>query len=67
GNLDYETGVRVLSAMVDLTRAGHITLIMVTHNSVMAEIADRVIHMRSGAITQVEENAAPQDPRSLVW
>ncbi|MHB9132801.1 MAG: ABC transporter ATP-binding protein [Armatimonadota bacterium] len=67
GNLDFETGIRVLTVLTDLTKAGHITVIVVSHNSVLASIADRVVRMRSGEIVSVEENAHPERPDQLSW
>ncbi|MHB9024611.1 MAG: ABC transporter ATP-binding protein [Armatimonadota bacterium] len=67
GNLDFETGVRVLTVLTDLAKGGDITVIMVTHNSLFADIADRVIRMRSGEIVSVETNAQPRQPRELSW
>ena len=67
GNLDFETGVRVLTVLTDLARGGDITVLIVTHNSAVASIADRVIHMRSGEITAVEPNPTPKSPSELKW
>ena len=67
GNLDFETGVRVLKVLSDLTRAGHVTVLMVTHNSALAAVAQRKIRMRSGEIVSVEENPSPLDPCELQW
>jgi putative ABC transport system ATP-binding protein len=67
GNLDFETGIRVLTVLTDLTRTGGITTITVSHNSVLATIADRVVHMRSGEIVSVEENAHPVPPSEVSW
>ena len=67
GNLDFETGIRVLTVLTDLARGGDITVLIVTHNSAVASIADRVIHMRSGEITAVEPNPTPKSPSELKW
>ena len=67
GNLDFETAVRVLKVLSDLTRAGHVTVLMVTHNSALAAVAQRKIRMRSGEIVSVEENPNPLDPSELQW
>jgi len=67
GNLDFETGIRVLTVLTDLTRTGGITTIVVTHNSVLAAIADRVVRMHSGEIVAVEENAHPLPPSEVSW
>ncbi|MHB9035649.1 MAG: ABC transporter ATP-binding protein [Armatimonadota bacterium] len=67
GNLDFETGIRVLKVLSDLTKSGHITVVMVTHNSALASIANRIVRMRSGEIVAIEENENPQDPGDLQW
>ena len=67
GNLDFETGIRVLAVFTDLARSGGITALIVTHNSALASIADRVIRMRSGEISAIEPNPTPQSPSELKW
>lgn len=67
GNLDYETGKRVLKLMRDLARSERVTVILVTHNSAIADIADRTIHLRSGDITSIYVNTNPVDPEDLKW
>ena len=67
GNLDFETGIRVLAVFTDLARSGGITALIVTHNSALASIADRVIRMRSGEIAAIEENPSPRSPSELKW
>jgi len=67
GSLDYETALRVLRSLRDITRAQHQSVLLVTHNSVIGEMADRVVRLRSGEVTEVTENASPADPESLSW
>lgn len=67
GNLDFETGIKVLTVLTDLAKNDGITVMVVTHNSALATIADRVIHMRSGEITSIEENPNPLRPSDLKW
>ena len=50
GNLDTKTTLEVMSAMVDLTRARGKTLLIVTHDTEIAEYADRIVHIRDGNI-----------------
>jgi putative ABC transport system ATP-binding protein len=67
GSLDYETGIRVLSVMRKVTRdMGH-SVLLVTHNSEITRMADRVIHLRSGRIAEVEVNPNPTAPEDLRW
>jgi putative ABC transport system ATP-binding protein len=67
GSLDYETALRVLRSLRDVTRAEKQSVMLVTHNQVIGEMADRVIRLRSGEITEVRENASPAEPESLSW
>lgn len=67
GALDFETGKRVLRLLVDLNQELQKTVIVITHNAALAQVADRIIHLRSGEITQVEQNATPIAPEDVVW
>ncbi|MGT2742674.1 ABC transporter ATP-binding protein [Streptococcus plurextorum] len=67
GALDYETGKQVLQILQHLSRHQGTTVIIVTHNSALAPIADRVIHMRDATVKSVKMNANPQDIASLEY
>jgi putative ABC transport system ATP-binding protein len=67
GALDTETGTQVLTLLRDITDAGDRTIIVVTHNSQIAEIANRVIDLRDGSITGVRELADPKSPQDVAW
>ncbi len=67
GNLDYETGKLILRLMRNVNRTRGISVVLVTHNSAIGEIGDRVVRLRSGEIASVEENPEPLDPESLRW
>jgi putative ABC transport system ATP-binding protein len=67
GSLDLETGRGVLSVLHALAREGHHTVLLVTHNSAIANMADRVVRMHSGQIVSDEPNASPQPAESLEW
>jgi len=67
GSLDLETGLRVLRSLRDVTLSHGQTVLLVTHNSVIARMADRVVRLRSGRVTQVTRNESPADPESLSW
>jgi putative ABC transport system ATP-binding protein len=67
GALDFETGKKVLRVLLDLNRQLGKTVIVITHNSALAQVADRVIHLRSGEISGVEQNASPIAPEEVVW
>lgn len=67
GALDFETGKRVLRVLVDLNRQLEKTIVIITHNAALAAVADRVIHLRSGEVTEVEINPSPIAPEEVVW
>lgn len=67
GALDIETGKSVLSVLGSLTRDHDRTVIAVTHNAVIAEMADRVVRLRDGEITSDEVQANPKDPMEIAW
>jgi putative ABC transport system ATP-binding protein len=67
GSLDFQTGKRVLRLLVDLNRKWNTTMVVITHNAAIAEVADRVIHLRRGEVTEVVENASPIAPEEVVW
>ncbi|NLH97967.1 MAG: ABC transporter ATP-binding protein [Chthonomonadales bacterium] len=67
GSLDYETGIRVLSVMRDVTREMGHSVLLVTHNSEITRMADRVIHLRSGRVAEVEVNPSPARAEELRW
>jgi putative ABC transport system ATP-binding protein len=67
GSLDSESGVQVLDAIVDVAGEIGATTMIVTHNAVVAGIADRIIHFSNGAILQLEQNRAKRAPHQLSW
>ena len=67
GALDVRTGVVVLEAISRVNRELGTTTVVITHNAVIAEIADRVIQLSDGRIAGESRNAARKTPRELVW
>ncbi|HAE60429.1 MAG TPA: hypothetical protein DCG54_13230 [Anaerolineae bacterium] len=67
GSLDIETGIDVLEVMHNLNRETGQTIVLVTHNAAIAQIADRVVHVSNGAVQRVETNPNPIAPRALAW
>ena len=59
GALDFATGVSILEVLRDINRTHGKTVIVITHNTPIAQMADRVITIRSGQIVSVETNAQP--------
>ena len=58
GNLDTKTGEIVLHTFQALNKKQHRTIVLITHERYVAEHADRIIHIRDGAIVQDEKNHA---------
>ena len=67
GALDYETGKLVLRALVDVNQSLGTTTIIITHNSAVAAMGDRVIRMSSGRIVEAATNAQRTPPEELSW
>jgi putative ABC transport system ATP-binding protein len=67
GSLDLVTGRQVLALLRQLGREHGLTVLLVTHNQAIAAIADRVVHVGSGAIVSDETNPSPADPMEIRW
>jgi putative ABC transport system ATP-binding protein len=67
GALDFTTGKRVLRMLIDLKQQLRKTVVLITHNSAIAPIADRVIRLRSGQVVEVHANPTPAQPEEITW
>lgn len=67
GALDDQTGKMVLSLLTQISRKEQTTIVIVTHNTSIGQIADRTLRMRSGQIVEIIENAAPLPPERIEW
>jgi putative ABC transport system ATP-binding protein len=67
GSLDSVSGAQVIEAIVNVAADIGATTLIVTHNAVVADIADRVVRFSNGAVVDVKENAAKRSPHDLVW
>ncbi len=67
GALDEATGRNILDYIVKLQRERAFTMVMVTHNTNIAEMADTVIKMNSGKITEISPNALPKSAYEIGW
>jgi putative ABC transport system ATP-binding protein len=67
GALDTDTGTQVLSLLRDVTDSGDRTIVVVTHNSQIAQIANRVIELRDGQVVGTVQVADPKSPEDVAW
>ncbi len=67
GALDTGTGREVLKILQDQCRVHKRTIVMVTHNSLFAEVADKVIYVKNGTVVDVKENKEVKDAYDLNW
>lgn len=67
GELDYETGRMVLDLLRTVSREQNQTVLLVTHNAAIGEMADRVLKLRSGTIVEDTRNESPIDATELTW
>ena len=67
GALDFTTGQEVLRVIEKLVREEKTTVVMVTHNAEIARMASRVIRLRDGKISSIQENPWPCTADELVW
>ena len=67
GALDYETGIQVLKLIKKVSEIMKMTVLIITHNSAIAPIADRVLTMKSGKISKIEINETPMPIERIEW
>jgi putative ABC transport system ATP-binding protein len=67
GALDISTGVVVLEALAQVNAELGTTTVVITHNTAIAQMADRVIRLADGQVTAVEERTSKLAPRELSW
>lgn len=67
GALDYNTGKAILKLLQDTCRANGMTVIVITHNSAITPMADRVIKMKNGKVSQMTLNPSPTPVERIEW
>ena len=67
GALDYQTGKAILKLLQDMCREKGMTVIVVTHNSALTPMADRVIHIKNGTVSAMELNTDPTPVEEIEW
>ena len=67
GALDYQTGKHILKLLQDTCRRDGMTVVVITHNSAIAPMADQVIHIKNGRVDHIEENPVPRPVEEIEW
>ena len=67
GALDYETGKKILQLLQDMCREDNKTVIIVTHNAALKDMADKVVYIKNGKAERVEVNAEPKPVSEIEW
>jgi len=67
GALDYQTGKAILKLLQDTAHNTGMTVVIITHNSALTAMADRVIQVRNGTVKEVTLNEHPQDISEIEW
>ena len=67
GALDYNTGKAILKLLQDMSRQRGMTVIIITHNSALTAMADRVIQVKNGAVISEEINPSPVPVEEIEW
>ena len=67
GALDYVTGKAILKLLQDTCRQQGMTVIVITHNTAIAPMADKVIHVKNGQVEQIDLNPNPLPVEEIEW
>ena len=67
GALDYETGKKILQLLQDMCREENKTVIIVTHNAALKDMADKVVYVKNGKAERVEINVEPKPVSEIEW
>ena len=67
GALDYNTGKSILKLLQDTCRNSGMTVILITHNSAIAPMADRVIKIKNGRVDKIIQNPQPVPVETIEW
>ena len=67
GALDYKTGKQILKLLQDTVRKENMTVLIITHNTALAPMADKVIHFKNGTASAIEVNENPVPVEQIEW
>src|SRR5699024_4008795 len=67
GALDYVTGKQILKLLQDTCRRQGMTVVVITHNTALTPMADRVIHIKNGTVASIERTDHPTPVEEIEW
>lgn len=67
GSLDQPTGVQILRILRDFCHDFNKTVVIITHNTAISKMADRIVYLKDGIVDKVEENMPPVPPEKVSW
>lgn len=67
GALDVKTGADVLKLLKNFNEDYKKTVVIITHNSIISEMADRVFYIKDGLLDRIEVNENPKKPEEVIW
>ena len=67
GALDYKTGKQILKLLEEFSRKEKVTVIIITHNSAIAPMADKIIKFKNGSVEQIIKNKSPKSIDEIEW
>ena len=67
GALDYQTGKAILGLLREMCDKYTMTVIVITHNSALAPMADRIIHLKNGQVASMNINEHPKSIAEIEW
>lgn len=67
GALDYNTGKQILKLLQNMARNENMTVIIITHNSAITPMADKVIYFKNGGVQKVQKNPNPVNIDTIEW
>lgn len=67
GALDSKTGIKILELLQKSCKEMGMTTVIITHNAIISEIADKVIRLKNGTIEEIKINKKPKSVKELDW
>ncbi len=67
GALDSETGKKIIELLIETCRARKMTTVIVTHNSEIAKVCNKIIRIKNGSVDKIKINKTPLSPDEIEW